>query len=74
MMASQTKPLSCSPLEILGNSDFFGSFWQREIWAKLVFKEVSMFFLLLFRGDIYFLLYPEVGVVNPVKSHETVVA
>ena len=46
----------------------------REIWAKPIFKEVSMLFLLLFRRYIYFLFYPEVGVVNPVKSHETVVA
>ena len=35
---------AASPLQILGNSDFGGQ--QEKIWAKPVFKDVSMFFFI----------------------------
>ena len=36
---------AASPLQILGNSDFGGQ--QEKIWAKPVFKDVSMFFIII---------------------------
>ena len=55
----------CSPPKSWATQIFWA---EREIWAKPVFKEVSMF--VVFRRDryIFYLNWSEVGVLKPVKE------
>ena len=45
---------AASPLQILGNSDFGRQ--QEKIWAKPVFKDVSMFFFISLKRQIFSIL------------------